>query len=161
MKHVVNLPEIAAYAALIAELAEGDEQTFLDTLDGETDAIDVLRHLVQARIEAEAYEAASKEAAATFTARARRMADRKASINRVMGEILDATGQQKLAFDTATVSRTKPRVSCEVSDPALIPSQLCKQVPDKTAIKKQLEAGEYVPGAHLDAGQPGLTVRVK
>lgn len=161
MQHRIDLTQIAAFADLIRDMTEGDETAFVDTLDGETDAVDVLRQLVKARVEAKAYEAACKEAAKEYTDRARRMADRQNAITRAMGEILDATGQQKLAFDLATISRTKARLSLTVYDEAQIPTQLRKSVPDTAAIRAQLDAGEDVPGARLDLGEPGLTVRVK
>ena len=157
----VNLSEIEAVADLIAQMADGDEQAFVDTLEGETDAIDALRDLVRLRVEVELYAAGAKDAAQLYLERVRRMNARKDAITRAMGDILDATGQQKLAFDLATVSRTKARQSCVIADADAIPSQLCKRVPDSAAIKKQLEAGEDVPGARLEFGQPGLTVRVK
>jgi len=138
-----------------------DDQTFLDTLDGETDAMDMIGHLVKSRVEAQNVEVAMKEIAATYATRARRYAGQVTAINAGLGKLLDAMGQQKIAHPIATVSRTKPRVSMSITDDSMVPSQLCKAVPDNAAIKKQLEAGEYVPGAELVTGEPGLTVRVK
>jgi hypothetical protein len=51
----------------------------------------------------------------------------------------------------------------EVINADEVPSQLCKTTvtPDKAAIKKQLEAGEAVPGAALVMGAPSISIRVK
>ena len=138
-----------------------DDQTFLDTLDGETDVMDMIGHLIRRRVEAQEVEKAMKEIASTYTTRARRHADQASACTKALGQILDAIGEQKVAHQLATVSRTKPRVSLSIYDETAIPSQLCKLSPDNAAIKASLEAGEPVPGAELKAGEPGLTVRVK
>lgn len=138
-----------------------DDQTFLDTLDGETDAMDMVGYLVRSRVEAQEIEKAMKAISATYTARARRHAAKVNAINAGLGELLDAIGQTKVQHDCGTVSRTKPRVSMVVLDADAIPSQLCKAVPDNAAIKAQLEAGETVPGAALVEGEASISVRVK
>lgn len=160
--------DIGLIERLSAELADmlGDDfdaETFWDTLDGETDVLDIIGHLVRQRVEANAFEAASKEAAKTYTDRARRMADKSKAISKALGTILDATGQRKVTHPLATVSRTHGRMSCRVTDEAAIPSQLTVTTvkPDTAAIKAQLEAGEDVPGAELVRGEDGVTVRVK
>ncbi|MGB1216179.1 MAG: siphovirus Gp157 family protein [Pikeienuella sp.] len=140
-----------------------DAETFWDSLDGETDAMDIIGHLVEQRVEALAHEAASKEAAAVYTARAKRLADRSKALSRALGAILDATGQSKVTHPLATVSRTKPRSRVSVFDETAIPTQLTVTTVkiDAAAIKKQLEDGETVPGAEIVMGDPGVTVRVK
>lgn len=140
-----------------------DADTFWDSLDGESDAMDMIGHLITSRVEAKSYEAGAKDAAALFTARVQRMATKQKAISAALGRILDATGETKVAHPLGTVSRTKARVSAQVTDEASIPSQLTVTTtrPDMAAIKAQLEAGEIVPGAELVAGEPGLTVRVK
>ena len=51
----------------------------------------------------------------------------------------------------------------DITDPATIPSQLhtvkTTTTPDTAAIKRLLEAGEDVPGAHLVRGGDSLTIR--
>lgn len=159
----VRIEEIKRISADIrAMLGEDfDDQTFLDTLDGETDAMDWIGAMVKSRIEAQEVERAMKEIAAMYTARAKRYAGQTAAINKGLGQILDAMGETKVAHEVATVSRTKPRARCVVTVEADIPSQLLKTSPDTAAIKKQLEAGVEVPGAELVAGEAGVTVRVK
>lgn len=158
-----NIEAIKATAELIREMLgdDFDGQTFLDTLDGETDVMDMLGHLIRSRVEAQEVEKAMKEVAGIYTARAKRYAAQANACSKGMGKLLDAIGETKVAHDLATVSRTKPRTSMTVTDPAQIPTQLCKSVPDNAAIKAQLEAGADVPGAELTTGEPGVTVRVK
>lgn len=142
---------------------EYDAETFWDSLDGETDALDLIGHLIRQRVEAVAQQAASKDVAATYTARASRMGDKAAAITKAMGQILDATGERKVAHTLGTVSRTNGRMGVQITDETAIPTQLTTTVtkPDVAAIKSQLEAGEIVPGAELVRGPDGLTVRIK
>lgn len=140
-----------------------DQETFLDTLDGETDAMDIVGRLIRDREERKAHQAASKALADEYSTRAKRMGDGVSAINAVLGEVLDAMGERKIAHPLGTVSRTKGRARVRIDDERAIPSQLTITTvkPDAAAIKKQLEAGERVPGASLETGPEGLTVRVK
>lgn len=158
----LDLAHVKAWADKIREQTD-DEQTFLDTLEGQTDAFEVLRRCVLARAEAAAQEAATKELAATYTARARRLSEKQDSLSAFIGEILDAIGETKVALDVATVSRISAKTKVKVIDEDQIPTQLTKATykPDLVAIKAQLEAGETVPGAELTQGNKSINVRIK
>lgn len=147
----------------IRAMVGDDEDCFLDTLDGETDAMDVLGKLIQERQEIQANEAAVKALAKTYQERAARLDAKADAISQTIGHLLDAIGSKKVAHPLATVSRTKARQSVLVTNPEEIPTQLqkVKRSPDLVAIREQLEAGEFVPGAEIKLGNPGVTVRVK
>lgn len=140
-----------------------DVQTFLDSLDGETDAMDILGRLILDREEAKAHEAAAKAVADDYTTRARRMVDKQKALAKAMGQLLDAIGERKVAHPLGTVSRKDGALSVEITDEASVPTQLSKitKTPDKTAIRAALEAGETIPGAELRRGEPGIIVRVR
>ena len=159
----VDYEEIRRMADNIRAMVGDDEDCFLDTLDGETDAMDVLAKLIQERQEIQANEAAVKALAKTYQERAARLDAKADAISQTIGHLLDAIGSKKIQHPLATVSRTKPRQSVFVSNPEEIPTQLTKvkRSPDLAEIKKQLEAGEFVPGAEMKLGHPGVTVRVK
>lgn len=162
MKHVdINI--ISTVAAHVRELLgdDFDQETFLDTVDGETDVNDFLGHLITCRVEAQATEASLKNVAAAYTARAKRFDQQAKACTDGIGRLLDALGESKIQHDLATAIRTKPRQSVVITDERLIPTQLCKSEPDKAAVKTQLEAGVEVPGASLELGSPGVSVRVK
>ncbi len=167
MTRPMSAEEIAAIAAEVRDALgdEFDSVTFLDTLEGETDVMETIGRMVQWLTEAEAYEAAMKEVASTYIARAQRFAGQQAVARRVLSQVLDAVGEQKIPHPMATVSRTAPRVSVLVTDEAALPAELVSIVtaikPDTKAIKEKLEAGEAVPGAELQTGLPGLMVRRK
>lgn len=163
MRADINLIERVS-AELTDALGEDfDAETFWDTLDGETDAMDVIGHLIRQREESKAHAEASKALAEEYTARKRRLDDKAKAMAAALGTILDATGQRKVPHPLGTVSRTSGRMSCQITDEASIPTQLTVTTtrPDTAAIKKALEAGEAVPGAELVRGPDGLTVRVK
>jgi hypothetical protein len=159
----INYEEIRRMADTIREICGDDEDTYLDTLEGETDAMEVMSQLIQQRMYAKAFQQASKEMAAQYTERARRMADKEDAVTQVMGHLLDAIGVKKLQHPLATISRTKPRWSVHVVDEAAIPKQLVTTLvkPDLATIKKQLDQGEFVPGVEIVPGNPGVTMRVK
>jgi hypothetical protein len=159
----INYEEIRRMSDNIRAMVGDDEDCFLDTLDGETDAMDVLGKLIQERQEIQANEAAVKALAKTYQERAARLNAKADAISQTIGHLLDAIGSKKVAHPLATVSRTKARQSVLVTNPEEIPTQLTKtkRSPDLAAIKEQLEAGEFVPGAEIKLGNPGVTVRVK
>ena len=159
----INYEEIRRMADNIRAMVGDDDDCFLDTLDGETDAMDVLGKLIQERQEMKANEAAVKALAKTYQERAARLDAKADAISQTIGHLLDAIGSKKVAHPLATVSRTKARHSVLVTNPEEIPTQLTKtkRSPDLVAIREQLEAGEFVPGAEIKLGNPGVTVRVK
>lgn len=140
-----------------------DAETFWDSLDGETDAMDLIGHLIRQREEAGAFAAAAAELAKEYGARKSRLEAKAKALSAALGDILDATGQRKVEHPLGTVSRTKGRARVVIDSEDDIPSQLTVTTvkPDAAAIKKQLEAGEDVPGAHLETGPDGLMVRVR
>jgi len=159
----IKFEEIREMADHIRLLTGDDQDTFLDTLDGETDAMDILGKLIQERTECSIYEGSAKELAATYTARAKRLSAKQEALSITIGHLLDAMGQTKIQHPLATVSRTKPRWSVRIDDEAEVPSQMMKVTtrPDIAAIKKQMEQGETVPGCTINPGNPSITIRIK
>ena len=159
----VKFEEIQRMSNQIREITGDDQDTFLDTLDGETDAMDILGKLIQERTECSIYEGAARELAATYAARAKRLNAKQDAISQTMGQLLDAMGESKVTHALATVSRTKARWSVRIDNEEEIPSQLMRLTakPDLTAIKKQMEQGETVPGCSVNPGNPSVTVRIK
>lgn len=159
----IDYEEIRRMSDNIRAMCGDDQDTFLDTLDGETDALDILGALIKERNEVLGNEAALKELAKQYKERADRMNAKADAIAQTMGHLLDAMGERKVQHPFATVSRTKPRARVVIEDEHQIPTQLMKvkKSPDLTAIKAQMDAGEYVPGAAITLGNEGVTVRSK
>lgn len=161
----IDIPTIKAMAETVREVLgeDCDAETFLDTLDGETDAADILTGLVKERQEALANAQAINTLVATYGARKARMEAHAKAVSGIAADVLDAMGERKVVLPIATLSRTKARTRMEITDETAIPSQLTVTTvkPDSAAIKAQLEAGETVPGAKLETGPEGLTIRIK
>lgn len=159
----IKFEDIRDMADQIRLMTGDDQDTFLDTLDGETDAMDILGKLIQERTECSIYEGSVKELAATYTARAKRLSAKQDAISQTIGQLLDAMGETKVQHELATVSRTKPRWSVRIENEAEVPSQMMKVTtrPDVAAIKKQMEQGETVPGCTINPGNPSITIRIK
>jgi hypothetical protein len=140
-----------------------DEVTFLDTLDGETDAADIADKLIAAMQEADAMADAVRTLEADLRTRRSRFDARSDAFRKQMLSLLDAAGVKKLERPAATISRRAGLPSVQITDESAVPSQLCKTTvtPDKAAIKAQLLAGEAVPGAVIVMGDDGVTVRSK
>lgn len=147
-----------------AELGEDfDLETFMDTLDGMTDAADIADRMIADMLASEAMGEAIRGEISDLTARRDRYDARKDAFRRQLLSLLDATGEKKMERPRATISRRAGLPSVQITDEAAIPSQLCKTTvaPDRAAIKAQLLAGETVPGALIVMGADGVTVRVK
>jgi len=160
-----DLKLIEAVSAELTDMLgeEFDAETFWDSLDGETDVLDVADHVLASMFGDEALAEAIKAQEAAMKARRDRIEARAKAKRRTLLMILDATGQKKMERPLATVSRRSGSLSVSITDEASIPTQLTttKTItsPDKAAIKKQIEAGETVPGAELVRGEDGVTVR--
>ena len=159
----IKFEEISAMSDQIRMITGDDQDTFLDTLDGETDAMEIMGKLVEERTEAAAHEIAMRDLAATYSARAKRLSARQDAISLAIGQLMDAMGETKIKHPIATISRTKARWSANITDADQIPSQLMNVTtkPDMAAIKKQMDQGESVPGCQFKMGQPSMTVRIK
>lgn len=161
MNMQAKIIEIGQIAETIrAILGADDAQCLIDTLEGETDVMEWIGRLIEQRHEAKDNEDACKAAVSRYRSRAERWAKAQRAATVVLGDILDAIGERKVEHPLGTVSRTKGRASVDIFSPSDVPTQLRKPgEPDKTAIKKNLEAGEEVPGARLVVGQDGVSVR--
>lgn len=162
----VNTPLIAAVSSELMDMLgdDFDADTFWDSLDGETDALDIADRILSHMQQDAALAAAAKAQADALAMRAERLGEREKAHKAALLALLDATGQKKLERPLATVSRRTGSLSVRITDETSIPSQLCTvkttTAPDKTAIKKQIEAGETVPGAELVRGDDSVTVRI-
>lgn len=141
-----------------------DEVTFIDTLEGCTDALDIADATLAAMMDDEALAAAAKAQAQELKRRADRLEARADARKRSLLTLLDAIDAKKLERPRATISRRAGSVSVQITDEAAVPTQLCTvktiTAPDKAAIRKQIEAGETVPGAELVRGEDTVFVRV-
>jgi len=154
---------IAAVAEQIRDLLgdDFDDQTFWDSLDGETDAGDILDRLIWNTQTTQHLIDSIKEHEAALKARRSRLEARVDANKAAILSVMDAAGATKAERPCATLTRRDGSPSVVVTDEDALPSQLCqfRKVPDKKAIKAQLDAGEAVPGAEIRIGPSGVTIR--
>lgn len=151
-----------ALLAEFPELAE-DVQALADTLEGETEAPDVIAGFIrEAREDAAKADALGRimsdmgERKARFVARAER---RREAAQRIM--VACGIRKIELADFTASIRNVPPSVI--ITDDAALPDSFCRfaRSPDKTRIKDALGRGEEIPGAELTNGGETISIRVK
>lgn len=162
---LINLHTIRRIADLIASGDDRDDEPgFLDTLEGETDAMEIADYLIGGALDDDALAEAIKSEEAALSMRRKRVEDRAKAKRRAMLDLLDATGLKKMERPRATISRRAGSVRVEIDDESCVPTQLLTikttTSPDKEAIKAQIEAGSEVPGCSLVRGADGITLRV-
>lgn len=156
--------EVAGLVAHLRDLCGDDDQAFLDTLEGETEAVDAARRVVRWINEQSANATACKELASVYGAREKAFADRIGRARAGLLNFMQEIGVRSLPLPEATLSIAAGRTSVAGEpDASSLPDELVriKREPDKTAIKAALERGETVPGCTLSNSPPTLTIRIK
>lgn len=165
MHDALNGRAIADLAASIRAAAGLDDEAFVDTLDGCTDAVEAARRVVRTIREDEASEAALKALESDYGARRKRLAERRERARDALATFLSEIGEKTLKLPEATLSLSAGRVALagDCEDANALPADLTitTRKPDRAAIKAALEAGREVPGFALSNGRPTLTVRVR
>ncbi len=157
----IDIPLIERIAALLDPYRD-DGDLFMDSLDSQTDVLDLMDRSLAAMQADEALAQAIKSQEDALAKRRQRIESRRDAHKAAVREMLRATGQKKVERPLATLSMRQGSVAVHIHDDASVPTQLCKvtRTPDKAAIRKQIEAGEDVPGAYLVRGEDTLSVRV-
>ena len=140
-----------------------DLELFWDTLDGETDVMDLVGKTLSEISEAEAGMIACQEMSKRYSERRSLLEARKVRLNKMLKTIMLCADEEKIPHPLATVSLRKGMESVVIVNPEEIPTQLCKVTssPDKTEIKKQLKAGVQIEGAELVTGPQTVSIRMK
>ena len=153
-------------SAIAAELApyRDDEDAYLDTLDGETDVLDILDAEIAGLRDDEALAEAIKTQETELRARRSRIEMRAKAHKRNLRLLLSHAGLKKAERPVATVSLRPGSMSVRIVNETDIPTQLMREritrSPDMIAIKAQIEAGVDVPGAEMTRGEDTISVRV-
>lgn len=152
--------EIQRLKSAYPELAD-DADLLASTIEGETSFDRVMDKLAQVAIEARAMSDGLGTAIGSFKTRQQRF-DKKAAAMRGMAlALMEAAEQQKVVTPAATLWTRDGGTSVVVDDPNQLPQGYysTERVPDKTAIKAALEKGDALPGAHLEYGNPSISIR--
>lgn len=144
------------------ELSE-DLNALQDTLDGETDALDVAAGMIRAAQRRYAMAEGLRALQQDMADRKARLADGGDKLMEAAQSMMDAIGVRKMERPdfTAWLRATPPKV--QIIDEGALPDRAWRttRAIDKTEIKKLLAEGLEVPGAALTNGGESLTVRTK
>ena len=153
---------IDAMLAAYPELMDDDDLR-AGSLEGETNLVSLLSRMVQLRNEREALAEGLNLYITKLTERRDRFARGADGLKSLMLKLMATADLPKIELPEATLNVGKGRVSVSITDIEALPQGTFKLVrqPDKVALKRELEAGGYVPGAALVTGENTLTVRVR
>lgn len=168
MNAPLNLPqrgrEIAQLAKAIREMVGDDDQAFVDTLEGETSALEAARYAVRWLAETQAQSVACASLAAIYTARRSVFDDRQSRTRAALALFMQEIGEKTLILPEATLSirAGQPEVLGE-PDVNTLPADLVisKRQPDRSAIRTALLNGREIEGLSLSNAMPSLQVRQK
>lgn len=152
--------QILALKSAHPDLAD-DADLLADTIEGETDFDRVIDKLALAAVEARGLSSGLAGTIGKLKTRQQRFDKLEAAARDMALQLMLAAEQQKIVSATATLWTRDGGATVVVDNERELPQGFTKTVttPDKTAIKKSLEAGEDVPGAHLETSGPSLSIR--
>lgn len=155
--------EVAELWQAVRAIAGDDDQTVIDTVDGETDAIEALRRTVQLAIEAEAHAEAAKALADQYQDRRKVLLDRAERYRMAVARFLQEVGEKNVRLPEGTVSwrEAKPQIVGTIPSPSELPDWAVKyqRCRDEASIKQGLRDGLTIPGLSLSNGGVTLTIR--
>lgn len=141
---------------------QDDELLRLDTIEGETDALDIANRLARLFRHAEIMQDAIKSERAALATRQARYGNQADGAKAAILTLMKAMDQRKLELPAATVSLRAGSESVVVSDPEDLPQGYFKvaRTADKAAIKAAIKGGDTIPGATLERSPETVSVRV-
>lgn len=156
---------------LIAQLHEthaGDDDALVsDMIEGETSLLEAIEAALSEIDECEVIIAGLKAKETEFEARRKMTENRVDRIRAVIEQAMLTTNQLSMRLTTATITLAKRKPSLIVTSEADIPSSFWieqeRPAPklDKKSLSEALAAKNEIPGAMLDNGSYGLTIRRK
>lgn len=149
---------------------EDDDQTLLDTLEGESDLETVIIRAMREAREAKAMADAMKIIIATNRARQKRHEDRAERIRGAVAHAMEESNKRSIKCPDMTISERMSEAAPKVTDPAQLPKWATTEESvvvtsvNLAAIKAAYEAdpaGFTCPGVAISDPKPILTVRAK
>lgn len=165
MRQDITIAQIHALKVMLGDQLEDDERGWLDTLEGETEAFELIRKLLD-RIEADegARDTLTEQMEARKLRRDRCDARIKAQREAILA-VMECAGLDKLALPEATLSVRQVAASLKVNDPAAVPEEytIPAPKPNLEAIKAAFDPeNDNLPNwLRVEPARPSLTVRRK
>lgn len=152
--------------SLIEALADAlDEEGIGLVIEGETDLKELAARALRRIRELEALERGLTAMLAESEDRLRRFVRQREAVRGALARAVLDAGRGSLELPEATLSARMTKGEVVVTEPAGLPAALIQtkvtKTPDKKSIRAAIEAGGYVPGAHLGEPVPSLTVRAR
>lgn len=141
-----------------------DEQTILDTLEGESgDLVEKGKNVAAVFRNLESDAKQIKEAEQQLADRRKAIEKRAASLKEYLKTNMELSGIQKIECPWFVVSIAQNPEAVTVDDESAIPRDYFKEIPasfvlDKVLLKQAIKDGYTVPGAHLSRG---TSLRIK
>jgi hypothetical protein len=153
--------QIANLKVLHPELVE-DEESWLLSLESETDLNAMLTSIVRRIEDAKALVVGTKDRFEELKARKDRFEHRVETLRNLAFKLMSAADLSKVELPEATLSVLNTPPSVVITDEDNLPDIACKfeRKPDKAKIKELLASGE-VAGAAMSNGGQTVSIRIK
>lgn len=164
MNAQIQAAEIARAAEFLAPYCDGDEQLFLDMLEGETDLFRIVGRIHEQIARDEEMMTGIAERQANLAERKRRIGERITASKALVGKFLRAAQLPKLELPEATYSVRDGKPSLEITDPDAVPDgyRRVKTEPDKSAINAAFGGSETLPNWLVrNPAKDVVTIRTK
>ena len=154
------ITQIRALVAANPELLE-DEVLAADTLEGQTDALDLVDQILTSLAVNKAHAHGLKDHIEDMSNRLIRLQGRQDALRTLLQRILEESGLKRLERPAATLSLAKGPPKVMITDENLLAFEFLRirQEPNKMKIKEALLAGDTVPGAQFSNSETQLTIR--
>lgn len=140
-----------------------DYEVLESAIDGETDFERVMEAVTDQYLDALSMKGAIADRMESLRERSDRYGKKAETIRSLAFDLMQAAERPKVELPVATLSIRKGVNSVVIEDLEAIPQgyRRVEVVPLKTEIKKALEKGDDIPGARLQTGPDGLSVKTK
>ena len=154
------ITQIRALVAANPELLD-DEVLAADTLEGQTDALDLVDQILASLAVNKAHVRGLKDHIEDMSNRLIRLQGRQDALRTLLQRILEESGLKRLERPAATLSLAKGPPKVMITDENLLAFEFLRirQEPNKMKIKEALLAGNTVPGAQFSNSETTLTIR--
>lgn len=161
----LTLLQLNALKTMLADQYEEDERGWLDAIEGETDAFELIRKLLD-RIEADEGDRTALTSQMEDRKARRDRADKRIAAQRdAIMAVLECAKLDKLTLPEATLSMRMTAAKLVVNDPSAVPDEYTvpNPKPSMDAIKSAFSPDdETLPNwLRVEPARPSLTVRRK
>lgn len=140
---------------------QSDGKLLLDSLEGMTDAFEVVDRLVEASLHADMLAKGARASAAAIAERAKRFEHRREALRSMVLGVMQTLEQDRLERSSFTVSVQQNEPELNINEAELPDAYFrIKREVDRAAVRKALVSGTPVRGAKLGNAAQGIRVKV-